>query len=96
MADFIDDLEQAFGERIKSDDQFAKLVWGALANVDWQHKDGTQFSITFRNAGDLIADIQGDDDEMAYMKWYCSSPNGVVPFDIAKSMAELNWFWSND
>jgi hypothetical protein len=34
MADFEKDLEKLFAERMKTDDEFCKLIWGAMANVE--------------------------------------------------------------
>ena len=89
MADFEADLTAALGEKMKADDAFCSLVWGALSNVDWYHPgDKTEYSCSFRYAGGVVAEISGRGD---YMTYYCSSPDGVVPEEIAHAMKKHGW-----
>lgn len=87
-ADFERDLADAVKPFIMDDD-FAKQVWGALANVDWYHmRDKKEYSCSFRYAGGLIAEIRGEGN---YMDWYCSAPDGVVSDKIHRLMKKRGW-----
>jgi hypothetical protein len=88
MRDFETDLEDLFGEKIKSDEEFCKNVWSALSNKIWTNADGAEFSCTFRYAGGLIADIRGSG---GYMDWYCSAPYATVTKEIESGMGGLGW-----
>lgn len=86
---FEEAVERMLGEKIRSDDEFAKQFWSALANVDWYHPaTGQSASYSFRAAGGLIADIRGEGN---YMDWYCSGPYATVSDMIALSMKKEGW-----
>jgi len=83
-------VHRALGERIKADEQMARDMWSALANVDWKHKDGEAPGFSFRTAGGFIAEIRGSGD---YMDWYCSGQAGTVTQEIEKAMLAEGWTW---
>ncbi|MES1202737.1 MAG: hypothetical protein ABUS57_14975 [Pseudomonadota bacterium] len=75
-------------------EDFAAGIWGALANVIWRRSDGLGAAYTWRQAGDLIADVRGHGD---YMDWYMSSDVGVVTRDIADPLHAMGWSpWCGD
>lgn len=86
--DFEEDLKAALGDDMKKDTQLCKNVWSALANVIWVHKDGKEYSCTFRCAGGVVARILGEGD---YLDWYCCAGYAVVTDKIAEEMKKLGW-----
>lgn len=88
LSNFQDDLTNLFGDRMRSDEEFCKNIWSALANVIWRNIDGAEASYTFRAAGGLIAEIIDGGD---YMDWYCCGPDSVVSEEIAKGLASCGW-----
>jgi hypothetical protein len=87
------DLADAF-ERLsiaswaRADEQMARDMWSALANIEWKHDSGDAAGYTFRAAGDLVAAIRGSGD---YMDWYCSGPDAHITDDIAQAMKAAGW-----
>ena len=87
MPDFETDLKELFAERICMDNNFAKRIYAALTNIIW--KNGVyKYSVTFRYAGSLLAEIQGKGN---YMDWYCSAGEGIVDTDIAEALDTRGW-----
>lgn len=87
--DFEPVLIEALGERIKADRDFAVAVYASLCNVDWQHEDGSRWSISWRGAGGLIAEIRDQDE--CYLDFYCSGNEGYVDELVAEAVAQQGW-----
>lgn len=86
-------VERALGEKIRADDEIAKAMWCALANVDWFHPEsGDSAGYSFRAAGDLVAAIRGTGN---YMDWYCCGPDGRVVEIISRAMKKEGWIWDD-
>jgi len=86
-------VNRALGDQIRADDEMARAMWSALANVDWYHPEtGNTASYSFRAAGDLIAAIRGSGH---YMYWYCSGPYAQVSDHIARSMKKEGWIYDD-
>jgi hypothetical protein len=81
-------VERALGSWIRGSRENAALMWCALSNVDWFHKNGDVAGYSFRAAGDLVAAIRGEGD---YMDWYCSGPYGYVDEYISDAMEKEGW-----
>lgn len=87
MEQFEKDLIEVFGDRIREDDEFAKRIYAALANVKW-NKGDIVYGCTFRYAGGLISDIREEGD---YIDWYCCAPEGKVDSDIREALSKKGW-----
>lgn len=82
-------IVRVFGDRMKTDDDLCKQIWGALANVDWYKLDThDSASYSFRAAGDMIAAIRGSGD---YMDWYCSHDYPCISDEIRRSFKKEGW-----
>lgn len=81
-------IELLFSDKIKNDDEFCKELWSALANVEWINDDSSIFSVGFRYAGALIADIRGSG---SYMDWYCSGEYANVSEHIENELNKIGW-----
>ena len=86
-------LRDGLGDTIK-DDEIAKQLWSALANVDWYHPEShNAASYSFRAAGGLIAELRGEGD---YMDWYCCGPYATVSDHIARVLKKQGWIYDDE
>lgn len=85
------DVSLLFRDRLLADNTFGHDLWSAMSNIDWRHPEHGNVGPSFRYAGDLIAAILQDPQEMAYMRWYCASETGVVSAEIRDAMASKGW-----
>ena len=88
---FEKDYKELFTEKAKESSEFSTKLWSALANVNWEHEDGSRYSCSFRYAGALVAEMREEEDGMAYMNWYCSGPYASVSEEIAEALAKRGW-----
>jgi len=86
-------VEKTLGDAIRKDDDIARDMWCALANVDWYHPESKEMaSYSFRAAGGLIADIRG---KGSYLDWYCSGPYATVSEFIHRSLKKEGWIYDD-
>ena len=85
-------------EKIKSSDEYAAKLYGALCNNRFTHdnvldilNEDQWWSCSWRYAGGIIADIRGKGD---YLDWYCGGQEGVVVDEISDDLQKLGWVWA--
>lgn len=89
---FAEALRVGLGDKIKDDD-VAKLLWSALANVEWYHIEShAEVGYSFRAAGALIADLRGEGD---YLDWYCCAPDRQVSVLISHTLRKQGWIYDD-
>lgn len=74
--------------KIRTRDDYAQNLYAAFCNMQWcprqlvpalrQDREKDLWSCSWRGAGGLIADWQGEGD---YMNWYCSGMGGLATYD---------------
>lgn len=64
-------------------------LYGALCNMRWQRGDEPPVSVTWRQAGDIVADLRGAGE--GYLDYYCAGNEGVVASWVAKRFAAAGW-----
>ncbi len=86
---FEKDLVELFGDKIRTDDEFAKRIYAALTNMQQKryHNDPI-YTASFRYVGGLISEIQ---EKGTYLDWYCCASEGIVDDDIAKIFLIKDW-----
>ena len=67
---------------------YATLLYAALANTRWRHRDGSEWQGGQRSAGALMAAVVGTGD---YLDWAWSGPSGVVDEEVAADLRALGW-----
>lgn len=94
MKDGSDRFEKDLSEMLDlKDDEVAKQVWSALANVAWYRPESDEEAgYSFRAAGSMIAEIRGSGN---YMDWYCCGPYATVSDHIARSMKKRGWIYDD-
>lgn len=81
-------LSPGVARRIPSD-LFARLLYAALCNTEWRHREtGALWSCSWRAAGGVIAHLRG---EGGYMDWYCSGGEGLVDEGVLAEVEALGW-----
>jgi hypothetical protein len=91
---FVRDLKDAIGDHVRSNEQYARQLWCALANIDWTHiATGELVGFSFREAAGLVAEIygQGTTDMTFY---FGSGEPGDVPAWIDEALHRKGWSWS--
>ncbi len=84
-------VDRVLGDRVRADGGCGVDLWCALANVEWRSPDGFTVSYSFRRAGELVAWVREEGDEM---DWYCSDAPAVVADWISDAMADAGWSWT--
>lgn len=96
--------------KIKTRDDYAQNLYAAFCNMQWQRSEtfpilrDDLWSVSWRNAGGIIAGIRGEGD---YMNWYCSGiyggdwgdgdatpgfvPESTVTEEILNDLKQLGW-----
>lgn len=70
-------------------DLFARLLYAALCNTEWRHRDtGTPWSCSWRAGGGVVAHLRGEGD---YLDWYCSGCEGLVDEGVHAEIEALGW-----
>ncbi len=97
------DIEELFGDKMRSSDEACENMWSALANVSWHHPDHTEWDPifnevetagwSFRGSGAMIARVIGRGD---YMDWYCSGPYCTVADWIEEGLKSRGWTFTID
>ncbi len=86
-------VKEYLGEEIRSDEQAARDLWSALANITWYHLEKRyEVGYTFRAAGHLIAEIRG---EGSYIDWYLCADAAIVSDKIARAMKKAGWIYDD-
>lgn len=81
-------------EKVRSDDAYAKKLYAAMCNMQWQYQDvitilkDQWWTCSWRSAGGIVADIRGEGD---YMDWYCSGNEGFVDEEIQEDLSRIGW-----
>jgi hypothetical protein len=82
------------------DQRFADRLYSALCNIEWM-REGCVWSTTWREAGRIVARLDGDESERAHL-WFNNHHWGVQPVeihegkvtaDVAAELAALGWTW---
>ncbi len=83
---------------VKTSD-FADRLYAALCNIDW-FRDAYLWSTSWREAGRIVARLQGDCTDRAYLRFYSrieatpgSPDEGTVVPEVAGALAALGWSW---
>jgi len=79
------------------DNDYAKELYSALCNMNWCKIDvitiltEDYYSVTWREAGSIVADFRSAWYDEDYTDWYCSGNEGIVSDRIKADLAELGW-----
>jgi hypothetical protein len=79
-------------ERVRTDDAFARDLYGALCNMRWRRSrdaDAEPVSMSWRHAGGVVAHLACKGE--CYLDYYCSGNEGVVPTRIREALGALGW-----
>lgn len=110
--DMSDDMAKAdwLVAKVKASESYAQNLYAAMCNMRWQKLDvfpilkEELWSVTWRSAGGIVAELQGQGD---YLSWYCSGIGGangyeddiregfvnesVVTDEIREDLRKLGW-----
>lgn len=91
---FEDIISQMVKEHIDSESDKVD-IYKALCNIIWVHKvTGEVYTCSWRYAGGLISNAEGDAEYMAYCNYYCSGGEGTVEDWVAEELLKYGWEWS--
>jgi hypothetical protein len=84
---------------VKNNPIFAAQLYAALCNIEWR-RDGFPWATTWREAGRIVARLEGDLNERAYLyynnQWAPEFKNvheGTVADEVANELLALGWTW---
>ena len=67
-------------------------IYKALCNMQWQNITNNKiYSCTWRYAGGLIAEAEGNFERMAYCDYYCSGGEGYVEDWVEEYLIQYGW-----
>lgn len=82
---------RALSERVRTDDAFARELYGALCNMRWRHRDADTepVSMSWRYAGGVVSHLacRGG----CYLDYYCSGNEGVASARVRDALDALGW-----
>lgn len=87
--DMMKDMEAS--EAVKAfveDGDKANDLYAAMCNRPWKHRDGDEWSCSWRFAGGVVSGLRGCGD---YMDHYCSGNEGHVTPEVKALLAPLGW-----
>jgi len=109
MAEDMSDCDW-FVAKVKASDTYAQNLYAAMCNMQWQKSEtwpvlkDELWSCTWRSAGGIVAELQGQGD---YLDWYCSGIYGsggyeddpipgyvnesVITDEIRADLRKLGW-----
>ena len=79
---------QTLAERASASHSFARELYAALCNMQWQHKDMQgPVSVSWRYAGGVVAQLV--DEDGCYLDFYCSGDGGKVSERVRVALGDL-------
>jgi hypothetical protein len=91
---FDKDICELFTKRLRSDKDFCKELWSALANVAWYYESDNGITTddhSFRSASALISTIIGYGSDFYYLNFLNSCNLGTVSDYISAAMKTKGW-----
>jgi hypothetical protein len=90
---------RTLSERVRTDDDFAHDLYGALCNMRWRRRgtDTKPVSMSWRYAGGVVSHLACKGG--CYLDYYCSGNEGIVSPSIRNALGELGWIpapWPKD
>lgn len=88
-------------DKTQRDEIYAQNLYAAMCNIKWRCSDPNVgvFSITWRGAGDVVADLRGNGG--SYLDWYCSGigsklagevQEGTVTPEVEQDLNQQGWY----
>jgi hypothetical protein len=90
---------RTLSERVRTDDAFARELYGALCNMRWRCRDADRepVSMSWRYAGGVVSHLACKGG--CYLDYYCAGNEGVVSPPIRDALGALGWIsapWPED